>query len=381
MKVFSLIILISVSIFLISSIDQWVKPSYLSKVSSQVFNKVNVDDQLFFPVGFYYVDYDSEPSHVIQGQLAALKQISDSGFNTLHASINNCVADHKTLLKAAERLGISIISDHQSDASFKDSVNQFKSFPALIGWSIGDDVNSRYQPRQILERHQQAKAIDPQRFTYISMFDPDPKVIQPYLPTANVIGMQSYPVSERSLNSTFSEIRTAVETSRKYHGAAVIANLQSFQWQDTDRQGNPQRIPTPEEVRNMTYQALIAGAQGILYYTYRDEHWFLPEHPALWAELRSLATEINQLKPLLLEFSPSQIELNADLLAGIWNADHHDILVLVNASDRPQSFNVPLPKKRSTAKLLFDQPLTLPLKQGHLTGSILPLNVQIYHLT
>jgi hypothetical protein len=98
--------------------------------------------------------------------------------------------------------------------------------------------------------------------------------------------MQSYPIGngDDEISLTYDRIslaRDAVSPDKK----AVYANVQAFAWQNKKKgESHPIRVPTFDEVRNMTYQALLAGAKGIIYYTYHDEDWHLSSYPALWGE-------------------------------------------------------------------------------------------------
>ncbi len=50
----------------------------------------------------------------------------------------------------------------------------------------------------------------------------------------------------------------------------------------------------------MTYQALIHGANGLIYYTYQDGKFNVREHPELWAEMKKLVAEVTALSSVLL---------------------------------------------------------------------------------
>ncbi|QLE40895.1 hypothetical protein FD723_10775 [Nostoc sp. C052] len=330
----------------------------------------------FFPIGFYYVDYDRPPQQFLEGQIQALKDIANAGFNVLHTSINYNLSAHTTLLKQAERLGVTIISDHQADFARTQSLQTFKNSPALLAWSIGDDINRNYQPQEILRVHTQVKAQDPRHATYVSMFDGNRQVIKRYMHVADWVGMQSYPVANRSLDSTFYEINSAVETALSSHGSLIIANLQTFKW-PTERE------PSAAEIRNMTYQALLAGVRGILYYTYRDRSWYLPNHSQLWAEMKSIAQELKYLQPWLLDATLQRIELQAypQVMTGIWQARGRKTLVVLNTTQKRQSLSIKLPSSSlHVTSLLNERPISFSTKYGVLAVSIPPLEVQIYRL-
>lgn len=355
------------------------QPQPFTEVRYQVIppnHRLYHNEKPFFPFGFYYVDYDSPPKRLLEGQMQALENIANAGFNVMHASINYNLSDHQTLLNQANRLNLTIISDHQADFDRMESIRFFKNSPALLAWSIGDDINRNYKPEKLFKLHTQVKADDPKHATYVSMFDANPQVIKQYMQVADWVGMQSYPVANRSLDSTFYEIASAVETSIATQGSPIIANLQTFQ-------SEKEREPTPAEVRNMTYQALLAGARGILYYTYRDESWYLPSHPQLWAQMQSIGQEIKQLQPWLLDGRLQRIEEQAypQVMTGIWQAGGKTILIVLNTTQKPQNVSIKLPSSsQEVSSFLRSYPTTLSVFNGALAGSIPPLAVQIYKL-
>ena len=51
----------------------------------------------------------------------------------------------------------------------------------------------------------------------------------------------------------------------------------------------------------MTYQALIEGANGLVWYVYDDFQFKVLDHPELWAMMQQLTVEIRTLTPILLE--------------------------------------------------------------------------------
>jgi ligand-binding sensor domain-containing protein len=60
-------------------------------------------------------------------------------------------------------------------------------------------------------------------------------------------------------------------------------------------------IPTPAQERSMTYQALIEGANGLVWYAYDDVQFKVLDHSELWGMMKQLTREIKILTPILLE--------------------------------------------------------------------------------
>ncbi|NJN30143.1 MAG: hypothetical protein HC824_06665 [Synechococcales cyanobacterium RM1_1_8] len=342
----------------------------------------------FSPFGFYYVDDDLalEPAAYRAGQLDAIGAIAAAGFNTIHLPIYGELDHFQTVLDSAEAEGLKVIADYQSNLPRAQVVSQFKDAPALLSWNIGDDVNVEFEPSALASIDAAVQAIDLETPTYISMFDPDPRAIEPYLATADWIGMQSYPIGDRSLDATFSEISAAVETAQRWGNKPVIANLQAFEWKQTEP-SSPTRIPSFEEVRNMTFQAYAAGAQGALYYTYRDADWFLPGQTSLWESMAHLVPEVEAIEPWILQGERSAISLDHHLLKATWELGDQQLLMVISTGYEAQTieFEQISPQlgsgTASMQSLLGGKPENLSLNaDGWVVGSLNPLDVQLYQI-
>ena len=264
-----------------------------------------VNGKSFFPFGFYYISW--EPT--VQDLIKDMRDIAAAGFNTINASANE-VKSYEQFLNEAARLGIYVLSEQGMD--LLDMINSFKQKPAVLGWSIADDVdNGKLVPQEVLKFHQQAKLADPNHITYISGYS---NKIKEFGNSADVVAMQSYPIGngEDEISLTYDRVSLTRDAVSPY-GKAVYANVQAFAWSNK-KQGEPRpiRVPTFDEVRNMTYQALLAGAKGIIYYTYHDEDWHLSSYPALWAGMKTLVPEIKAISSLVLNGVLNIIEVGVE---------------------------------------------------------------------
>lgn len=337
-----------------------------------------VDGKPFFPFGFYHVSWTSTADNRINH----LRDIAAGGFNTIHASFrkDDKFDDYEKFLDEAEKLGINVLTEFELVPIVDpiEVVNKFKDKPVILGWSIADDVDSYkdgFIPKQILDLHCKFKNADPAHITYVS--GSKEKRISEFINTADAIGVQAYPVGENlPLNSVKHMISIARGAAPK--NRLIIGNVQAFRW---DREGAP--VPTFAEIRNMTYQTLLAGAKGILYYTYFDGAWSLPEHPELWEQLKSLVPEIKEISPILLEGDLKEIDLGVEnVYAGIWVSKDQALAAIVNTSyNKNEKVAMELPVGFTSAEPMFaNRSSGMIVKDGKLSGSIEPLEVHIYSL-
>jgi hypothetical protein len=286
------------------------------------------DGRPFFPIGFYHVSWNTTPTE----QLRHLKEIAAADFNLIHASAID-LQSYTSFLHEANTLGISVISEHHVDpVAF---IQRFKHEPAILAWNLADDVDSgRWTPSQVSRLHYQSRAADPNHPTYISGYS---KGLQQFAQCADILGRQSYPIRQHTTAELSSVYPDMTEISSVLVGQpprTLFANLQLFPWAIA-KPGQQGDVPDLLEVRNMTYQALLGGAKGILYYTYYDESWYLPEHPTLWKGLKALNQELKTRSPWFLDgrYQPLKFK-NKALKGGVWSLNQRILLVVLNTSQQ-----------------------------------------------
>jgi hypothetical protein len=396
-KIFLLLGLFIIS-FIVSFIGWGIIYSPLSCKASQIFNHTSnqnikveiradgttmVNHKPFFPFGFYHVSWRT----TAQERMDALRDIATAGFNTIHASATN-LNDYGEFLDEAARLGVYVLTE-QNKIGLVNLVKEFKNKPAVLGWSIADDVDrGSFTPNDVLESHHQAKTLAPNHVTYVSGGS---RKIEHFTNCSDIIAMQAYPLifgKGRELSIAYRKILFTKEYVNKFSNKAVYANLQTFDWA-VEQPENPKykqgtRAPTFEEVRNMTYQAILAGAKGIIYYTYHDQFWNLPSaKPELWEKMKSLVPEIKAINSFVLNgnFKNLKSEDN-NILTGIWQSGKEALAVVINTSlDSESKVTIELPGNIIQANPIFtDYPGRMSFKNGQLSGLIKPVEVQVYRL-
>lgn len=334
--------------------------------------------KLFFPLGFYHV------SHRLNSQqrMKALYDIAAAGFNVIHAGCSN-LDDYNNFLDEAERLGVYVITEF-NDIDYRLVVQKFKNKPAVMGWNIADDAGDHKTRAEILDMHKQIKAIAPHQYTYISISGWSRKWAE-FADVGDLIGGQSYPVGNtlsnqpKGLPNKLIQVHHAFSSGRteadKYN-RPFIANLQTFKWKN-------QRSPTPKEVYNMTYQSILAGVKGILFFTYDDSENFIRNDDKLWRQLKSISSEIAKLNPVLINGAFTKlITEDKELLAGQWKYQNSYYVIVINTSQtKTLTTSIKTSIKKGIARPLFSSnPSSMNLSNARLNGSIKPEDVHIYQV-
>ena len=358
-----------------SNVEPASQPKPEVEISTDGTMKINGEP--FFPFGFYHVSWGS----TIKQRGKHLQEIADAGFNVVHASLKQeeSLDSYGKFLDRADKLGVKVITEFGLEPTINPlvAVNRFKNKPAVLGWNIADDAGvpafNPIKPRQVLSLHCQVKEVDPDRITYISgsLY----KLLN-FANFADAIGFQAYPVGGKHAHRIgLAHELIAHMVSSVPQNRMVIANSQAFRKYEANAP-----IPTSQQLRNMTYQALVAGAKGIIYYTYYDAgKWYLAEHPSLWQGVQSLVPEIEQISPMLLTGKRQKVRTrNKNVLSSIWTKKDRSLAIVINTSaDRPQKVSLTLAANNIQTDFPSDSD-NFKLENGKLSGMLPPLEVLVY---
>lgn len=238
-----------------------------------------------------------------------LEGVNKRGFNTV---IHGWRTPSDEFMNRAQAHGLKVFGEIgcPDESTLLAEVRRLKSFPGYIGYYIvrepGMDRIGKAE-----EIYRQIKRRDPTRLITTAIHSSAGLIRSTF---ADLINPVVYPI--RSLDSPLD----AVYETLSYCGSCVIGGgshadeskslivtLQLF------TAGIRSGVPTPEQVRAMTYLGVVGGAKGFLYnayYTHEElnagtpdnpirKHWYLPESP-LWDYMGRLNQEVASLKDVIL---------------------------------------------------------------------------------
>ncbi|MBI5834325.1 MAG: hypothetical protein HZB16_18675 [Armatimonadetes bacterium] len=326
-----------------------------------------VDGKPFFPMGFYHVSWPFPA----EDRLACLREIAAAGYNTLHASQKG-LDEWQPLLDEADRLGVKVITEFGVDMT--KSIERYRGHRAVLAWNPGDEPDGQgVAPEEMLARHNRIKDADATVPTYMTLCVPT--AYPRYAAMAEVIAPDPYPIHTggADLDQEYEMIAAAVRAATPL-GRPIWAIPQAFGY----AKPNTWRVPKPDEERALTYLALIAGAKGLVYYTYRDQDFDMRANPALWAAMKALPAEIRRLQPWLLEGQRTDLSsADAKVRAAVWTQGGRRVACLANPTTAEQPVDLPLVAATGLAELLPGQAPTLEVRGGRLVGKLAPLAVEV----
>lgn len=203
---------------------------------------------------------------------------------------------------------------------------------------------------------------------------------------ADVFGTDIYPVPggngnngeiEGKLNASiacvgdFTDKLSAVAGGAPYymvlHGCAIL---------DWDKSSKALRRPTFEESRFMAYQAIVHGAQGILWW---GSHYVEPDS-LMWSELKRVAKELSLLRPAFEQGKPFEVKTSRRAVrARGWELDGKRYVIAVNETDQPVDAAVQL-GSRAAARMVtaaFERRKVVAA-EGSVTDRFGPYQVHVY---
>jgi hypothetical protein len=342
----------------------------------------------FFPFGFYCYS----PVHpalmeeeFVKGfnMIAPYQKILPETLNERKAYMDRCASlgmkVHYNLLSVSGGGGVGSsiegLSDSEKRERLLNEIKTFRDHPALLGWYISDEPNGFNIPPEILEEiYLTVKENDPWHPVSIVFMAPF-RSSGKYINALDIVMADPYPVPDAPV--TMIGNVTAQLKSMFYGKKPVWIAQQAFgggEWW--------WREPTIQEVRTMTYQAIIRGATGIQYFVRQGPNYF-PKSTATWGECGRMAMEIAWLTPWLLSderrFPVESYSDNVLVTSRFHNGQL--IVMAVNKVNRPVNTSIRISGiNNSKAKVVFEN-RSVTVSGGLISDQLSSYGSQVYLIT
>jgi Concanavalin A-like lectin/glucanases superfamily len=264
---------------------------------------ISIDSTEFFPIGMFRARIDD----LYDTDLASLyTELAAAGFNTVQAynqgnhnvmPVLNEANSHSLKLIAVEHDNHYYFSmaDYDLDTlldGVRASTFDLMNYPALLAYYMGDEVDVKGMTPRILEAvYEAVQDIDPYHMMYV-IVGADGALA--YKGSVDMMSSDVYPVPDVKITRVSEEVDAMVAAvGDEKHISYVVQMFQKLT-----------RWPTIEEIRNMTYQAIVHGAKGVAYYCYFGDSGTLRikrTNPDLWSSMKDLASELNDMSSVFLD--------------------------------------------------------------------------------
>ena len=265
---------------------------------------VLIGTEPFFPIGIYAVWKKEFNSNSFDRAFADLKA---NGFNVAHTYQSGRTADFRDFMDAAARHNLRLFLASGQGANCMrvrdvlEDVARERSHPAVLAWYLADDTAMHVLPRHLEELSEAIRAIDPDHITVQAdgVGTPPRSNYSAFVGATDGFLPELYPIRT---DDNVPQIITDMQTLRADIRAAgnpvktvwpIIQYFEGWGWP---------RFPTAEELRAMSYLALIHDANGITWYTYggHGQNHGATHTAETWRTLCGVAKEISGLQTVLL---------------------------------------------------------------------------------
>jgi hypothetical protein len=321
----------------------------------------------FFPVGVFAAKPEDVPA------------IRAGGFNAVH-SYNSQPEVIREMAAASRKSGLKFLPNfraYQADISRDLGGNA-----ELLGFYIEDEPEGRsVSPEKMQALKDSLKRDHPKVLTAVAMLRP--QMVVAYRDSADIFMIDPYPVPNMPMTWLSDSLEEAARHVSKERLWAVI---QAFGGEKYAKDGWPRR-PTYEEMRCLTYLAVVHGARGIFYFSYPE----VRKDAAAWTGLQKIAGELRDLRTWLMlppETSPLSLEMTSPFKTDAEGraAVHfchkqkggENLLILVNVIDKPVGFSL---QGFSSRVLWLQDPFSnrkSVIQNGNIQEKLDPYEVRVY---
>ena len=317
-------------------------------------NRTVVSGKRFFPVG------------MITGRLTKpdVDTLVEGGFNCVAAhfirsltpDVMDYCAERGLMVVAsmtesyygARRCVADVIDESTADSWVGENVSNLKDHPALLAWAIGDECEL-FMVSRLRERRKLLERLDPDHPTWIVLCQPP--TIREYMGGFDIIGTDPYPIADiGQYPKVMDGIRRVSDWTRMtrrevYDGSRPMWQVpQCFDWaiirrNEAERLAANTRPPTEEEIRNMTWQCMVEGANGISYYAFQVLKSMEKRTPfkQSFAAVSKVAKEVRAREHYFLGGERQPVATgNECVIASRWELGDTALTVVVNASEKEQ---------------------------------------------
>jgi len=287
------------------------------------------------------------------------------------------------------------------EAMLREVVNRFKNHPGLLVSKGADEPEWGNLPVEQLPRaHQIIKQLDPHH-PIVTIQAPRGTVesLRPYNVASDIIGMDIYPLgyppgghsllTNKNLSLVGDHTRIIMEVA---DGKLPVWMVLQVAWSGVVKPGKTLRMPTFPEERFMTYQAIINGARGVLFFGGNLTKAMSPEDAKLgwnwtfWGRvLRPVVEEIGRNSPLHPALVAPNSKLAVKIEAGsgiefcVREVGDELFILACKAEGSVERVKFSgLPESVGVGELLYESPRKVEAKGGRFTDWFAPYEVHVY---
>ena len=302
-----------------------------------------IDGKPFFPLGmFMWKAVPEKIDHYAKGPFNCLMPYAEptkAEMDYVHGKGLKMIYTLKDCYVGLSGVPKGVTNEATETAYVTRRIGEFRNHPALLAWYINDVLGLDWLKR-LAARRDLCERLDPDHPTWVAHYMVED--IRSHLPAFDVIGSDPYPICQTG-DPPISQVMEHTRITRKcVFGARAMWQIpQAFDWgayrvKDKDKT----RPPTFDEMRNMAWQFIAEGANGLIFYSYSDwdkMKWRTPPEK-MWDSVCRIGAEVKSKFPVFLsgETAPRVSLVTKDASVRAWRKDGETWLLAVNPTYGPK---------------------------------------------
>lgn len=388
-----------------------------NKVTINSDNVLVVNGEKVFPIGF---TTGPPPGAKAPNGKEGLRELSDAGGFFMRTGANGHNWNEETFAEeqqwedAAARCGMycwlylhdlaSIREgDTKREAMLRRVIDQFKDHPGLGIWKGADEPQwGKMKVEPLARAYNIVRELDPNH-PFVTMEAPrgTVKKLRPYNATCDVTGMDVYPIGyppgkhsllqNKDINMVGDYTRMMMDVTE---GKKPVWMVLQIAWSGVVQPGKTLRFPTFPEERFMTYEAIINGSRGLLYFGGNVQKAMTADDAALgwnwtfWNRvLKPVVEEIgrhSRLEPALVAPEsklPIAVSDRKDIEFCVREVgDEIFLLACRRSGEIAQVEFSKLPVADGTYQLMYEEPRSVNVAGGKFKDWFAPYEVHVYRM-
>lgn len=368
---------------------------------------IKIDGVRTFIIGSYHHPKTENP----------FQALSSNGYNYVHVSPDKAILDSAAKYNLKTWITTGIVNDKvKSDTTrIAELVNKYKEHPSLLFWEIADEPAFNWnnpEPRitheKMLEAYMLIKSHDSKHQVFTNHGPVNLiSTLQKYNSSTDLVGVDVYPVIPHGitpifaiypdglqgdlLNPYISQVGEYTDKMKKVvnNSKPVLLVLQGFSWEMLNPSGERDLsmilYPTYEESRFMAYNAIVHGANGILYWGTN----YTPQPSQFIDDLNKVTKELAEMRDILAA-KRSNLSIKKDYHELMYSVDIGVEIVVKKLNGKTYMFTVNSDKNPVKVTLgglsgfneasVLSENRKLEITDGKFTDSYKPFDVHIYEI-
>ncbi len=192
-------------------------------------------------------------------------------------------------------------------------------------------------PEGVLERTEQLKKMEPRAPTFMCLAKPQSLRGQ-YNGTTDIVAHDPYPIPNGTISGVYHTL-SGLTAQLAGWGRMPMAVPQCFGYPSRPRGWWP-RVPRPDEMDNMYFQALAAGVKGLYFYTWNDKGFDIKKYPEIQEAVLRFIRWVRTHEAALLSSMQKPLDTGMEnLFAREWKTENGTLRIYVNANRKAVKWN------------------------------------------